>query len=268
MSRRAVGLAVIGLWLVVLGWHAGEEHFLDEAERLARGVAILAPGDTYYSVLAEGRPVGWARSSVDTLPGNEGFELETRLEMPSLSVRTESGLDSLLSLRTFRVRASGPMGDLTLDGRVTGDTLLEMISTAEGRTDTLRLPLAGPVVPPSALPLRLAASRRLTVGRSVEVDVLDPLRMEPTTVRLQVEGREVRIFADSAVRRSAEAPWVAARHDTMATWRIRQSVGPLSLVSWVGSDGRLVEARVGETIRVQRTAFELAFYPDESGGLR
>lgn len=279
MSRRAAGTLVLGVWILVLGWHAREEHFPDEAERLARGAAVLAPGDTYYSVLTRGRVVGWARSSVDTLPGDAGFRLESRMEisgatrapgdgaiLPSLSLRSESRLDPLLRLRSFSGRTSGPMGELAVRGRVVGDSVLEAIVQGRGRADTLRIAMGGPVVPPSALPLRLAASRRLTVGRSVRVDVLDPLRMEPTGVLVEVEGREVRSFVDSAARRGSAGPWVAARRDTVTAWRIRHSLGPVSLASWIGEDGRLVEARVGDALALRRTAFELAFYPDSAGG--
>lgn len=270
MTRRAVGLVVLGVWVLVLGWHLRREHFPDRAERLARGAAVLAPGDTYYAVLAGDRPVGWARSSVDTIPGEPGFRLEARLEitagagsgtLPRVSLRTESRLDSLLSLRSFAVRGSGPMGEVSVRGRMVEEGLLEAVSEGPAGPDTLRVRLEDPVVPPAALPLRLAASRRLAVGRSVRVEVFDPLRMAPATVRLDVTGRELRSFADSAVSRGPGRGWVAVRRDTVTAWEISQELGPLSLTSWIGPDGRLVEARVGETLRLQRTAFELAYYP-------
>ena len=50
------------------------------------------------------------------------------------------------------------------------------------------------------------------------------------------------------------------REDTVLAWRTIWSVGQLELDAWVDEDGRMVDGQIEGGLRVERTAFELAFF--------
>ena len=48
--RRAIGVAILVVWIAVLAWHARREYFRPMAVRLAEASANLVPAASYYSV--------------------------------------------------------------------------------------------------------------------------------------------------------------------------------------------------------------------------
>lgn len=295
MSKRtvlAVGLLVA--WAATLGWHVKREYFPDRSTLLTRGAAGIPPGPAYYRLSWEDRRLGWARVETDTLPGG-GFGLTTLLEVEagplglpgSLRAETTSRLGADLRLVRFTASASGsllsglsgsggplplggpgPPGDsagapdsLWAEGRVEGDSTLVAVLRRGGRPDTLRIATGGDLVPLGALPIRVAADPRVQPGRRVAVRLLDPRSASVRTVDLEVQEVDARIYPDSARRDSATGRWVTARRDTVRAWRLAPADGAFPITAWVDEDGRLLEARLGESLRLERTAFELAFPP-------
>lgn len=299
MSRRtmlAVGLLVA--WAGALGWHVKREYFPTRSTLLTRGAAGIPPGPAYYRLSWEDQRLGWARVETDTLPGG-GFDLATLLEMEtgplgppgSLRAETTSRLGPDLRLVRFTARASGslisglsglggaipadgsgppadPAGGtdtLSAEGRVEGDSTLVAVVRRGGRPDTLRLSTGGDLVPLGALPMRVAADPRVRPGRRVAVRLLDPRSASVRTVELEVQEAAARIYPDSARRDSATGRWVVAGRDTVRAWRLAPADGALPITAWVDEDGRLLEARLGEGLRLERTAFELSFPPLAAG---
>lgn len=274
MSRRRAAAVVLVLWAAVLGWHIKREYFRPAVELLAEAARGLPPGAAYYAVFQGDRRVGWARSQMDTLPDGAGFRVSELLDLPaaaagSIRLRSEAELDPTLALRSFSAEAEGavaaaPGGGsavVRLGGEVIGDTLLRAWSEgAEGIPDTVRLPLEGSVVPAMAWPLRAAARGDLRPAQRFRVRVFDPLTMGIRQVELRVVEVGLRSYPDSADR-GPDGRWVEARRDTLPAWRVEQELSGLRLEAWLGRDGRLLEARLPGGLRLERTAFELAFFP-------
>src|SRR5688572_15109439 len=69
MSRRGLlGIGIVLAWGVGLAAFAQRELTRTEAERLAESALRVAPGATHFAVLRDGRHVGYASSTIDTLP--------------------------------------------------------------------------------------------------------------------------------------------------------------------------------------------------------
>lgn len=299
MSKRtilAVGLLVA--WAGALGWHVKREYFPARSTLLTRAAGGIPPGPAYYRLSWDDRRLGWARSEVDTLPGG-GFDLATLLEMEagplgvsgSLRAETTARLGGDLGLERFTTRATGsllsgvselgglspapgarPSGEaaagadsLSADGRMEGDSTLVAVIRRSGRADTLRISTEGGLVPLGALPLRLAADPDIQPGRRVAVRVLDPRSASVRRVELQVQEVARRIYPDSARRDTATGNWTVAGRDTVQAWRLTPAEEGLPVTAWIDEDGRLLEARLGSALRLERTAFELAFFPADSG---
>lgn len=266
-GRAKLAVAILAIWGGTLAWHVKRQYFRPLEVMLAEAAATLPPGTAYYAVWAGEERVGWGQSRVDTLPDRGGFVVEDRLEgrLPGFGedaptfVTTRVRLGPTLALESFAVEWLGPLGPLSASGSVEGDSLLRLRVARGGPPDSTRVPLDGPVVPATSLALRLAAERSLEPGDRLRVPVFDPLTLSRRIVRLEVLERATRTFPDSAEMDSA-GRWYAARRDTVRAWLVERDVAGLPLRSWIDEDGRLLEADVGGGLRLERTAFELAFY--------
>jgi hypothetical protein len=67
-------------------------------------------------------------------------------------------------------------------------------------------------------------------------------------------------FSDSADTDSISGVWIAVRKDTVRAWRVRSGQGDAAREGWIDEDGRLVDGDIFGGLRVERTAFELAFF--------
>ncbi|MFQ5679860.1 MAG: hypothetical protein ACE5HP_10435 [Gemmatimonadota bacterium] len=267
-GRARLGLGILVLWVATLGWHVKRQYFRPLTEVIASGARMLPPGTSYYTVLRQDRQVGWAQSRVDTLPGGEGFLLEERLELrlPELGgsgaagLSTRAELGPSLSLRRFAARTAGVLGAVSVEGEVIGDSLLRARTTRDGPPDAVTAPLDGPVVLSSAVALRLAAEGSLRPGDRLRLPILDPLSLELRPVELRVIDEAIRTYPDSATTDDT-GRWLPARTDTVRAWLVEQELRGVRLRSWVDEDGRLLEARTIAGLRLERTAFELAYFP-------
>ena len=78
-SRHTIGVTVLAIWLCMVGWHVRREYFVPEAERLAMGARMLAPGAHWYVIRMGDVPIGIAQSRLDTLP--EGYLFKDEMTM-------------------------------------------------------------------------------------------------------------------------------------------------------------------------------------------
>lgn len=287
-GRRRLALGVLAVWIATLGWHVKRTYFRPVTELVAEAATTLPPGTWYYTVLRDGRPVGWAQSRLDTLPSQGGFRVTDRLTadvtLPALGdgrIRLESEMElgPTLALRSFTVRSEGLLGTLRLEGEVLGDTVLvvrdggpegdvppgtgrEGPEGADGGEAVRRVRLDGPVVPAAALPLRFVAWREVRPGRRFRLDLFDPTTLSVRSVDVEVVAHEVRSFPDSATTDST-GRWIPASRDTVDAWLLSRTLAGVQVRSWVDEDGRLLEAEAGAGLRLRRTAFELAYYGRE-----
>jgi hypothetical protein len=170
--RKVAAAGLIAVWVGVMAWQARRLYLRPETARVASASRLIPPGVAYYSVSRAGRRVGWARSSVDTLPGGTGFRLTDRIvlqlralaasaggELPSLGMGAASGgagggtgdssgpsegdagtveilseaqVGPTLALRSFHASSTGLLGGLSARGEVEGDSLL-LLQAADSR---------------------------------------------------------------------------------------------------------------------------------------
>jgi hypothetical protein len=120
-------------------------------------------------------------------------------------------------------------------------------------------------------PLRFAsdeAARRS--GRSLTLVLFDPETALAREILLRVGESELRVWADSADTDPETDEWISVREDTVRAWRIERVEGSLALQIWVDEDGRVLESEEPGGLRLERTAFELAFFsePETREGTR
>lgn len=266
--RAVAAISVLVLWAGAMAWHAKRLYLQPEAERLTAAARTIAPGVAYYAIHQHDRQIGWAESRLDTLPADGGFLVRDRmsLELDALGVpgradlRSRAMLDAALDLRRFSVRAEGLLGGVDAEGWMDGDSVLQLAVRRGGTVTTRRVPLEGRMTLATALPLRLAAEAQSRPGDRYSIRTFDPVGMRPTTRTVEIDARQVRSYPDSAVRDEASDDWEAGRRDTMLAWRVTREVAGQAVEVWIGSDGRYLEVSTGSGLRLERTAFELAYY--------
>ena len=272
-TRKTVAVLVLAVWMAVLGWHAKRLYLRPEAEVLAAAARTLPPGVSYYAVYQGDRHAGWARSEVDTLPDGDGFRLQDRMRVSlqglglpgGAELRSRAELGPALGLRSFRVEASGLLGGLTAEGEVSRDSVLSFRVVRGGDTTRRSVRLDGPVVPSTALPLRVAVEGDSEAGDRYRIQTFDPLQLSYRTQEVRVLERKVLTVPDSATRHPSTGAWVVARHDTVTAWRVAREMAGVELESWIDEDGRYVEVSTGAGLRLERTAFELAYFGSDAG---
>jgi hypothetical protein len=281
-KRKIVGLAVVAVWVVTLGWYAARLYLEPEAEQLAAAARTLPPGVAYYAVYQGDRHTGWAQTQIDTLPSGSGFVVNDRIQVDLSGVGDGMGLEGLSEVRTrarlgpalgleeFSLETNGILGGLSARGRVTGDTLLEIDVDRGGETTSHSVRLDGSVMLGTTLPLRIAAEGGSAVGDRYQVATLDPVSMQVQRRSVEILERDIRTFPDSMERHPETREWTVVGRDTVLAWRVRRELGGTSVEAWVDEDGRYLELTTGIGLRLERTSFELAYYgsgiPSRQGG--
>jgi hypothetical protein len=223
----------------------------------------------YYFVDADSNPAGWASIEVDTLPGRTGFRIREQYDvrLPGLGeaghveTRGETWLNvraELDSLTRTLVRGADTN---RIRAVVRADSL-----TWEDSGDSWTRPLVEgvPLQTTASWPLRFAAGGGASEGTLRRVTLLDPVSGGIRDVDFAVMEQDSRTFADSADTDPDTGEWFVAGTDSVSAWRLEGGSG--SGVTWVDQDGRILEAALSGSLRLRRTAFELAFFREGEGG--
>jgi len=270
MSKRAgYVVAILLVWGTSMGWHVKRLYFRPVAELLAEAARTIPPGTAYYAVFRGERQIGWAQMDVDTLPGASGFTVNDRLVLeepllPGLEpmrFQVSATLGPTFTLQNFQVDAEGVPGIRQVQGEVHGDTTLELSLRGDGPSRRQTIRLTDPIVVAAAWPLRFAAEREIKPGAEFELPVYDPLTGSHRTMHLTVLEQRTRTFPDSVT--AEDGRWITAREDTVEAWHVEHDLSGIKLRSWVDEDGRLLEAHAPGEIRLERTAFEYAYFGQE-----
>lgn len=265
MTRRAVlGLLVLVLWAGMVAWHVRREYFQPELTRLVEATATLDPGTSFYTLLMEGQAIGIASSRLDTIP--EGFFLEDmmNLELQRMGqggravAQTEVVLSRALAMRSFDFSLEGETGAFRAEGTVEGDSLLRVLVDAGAGSEELTFRIGEAPLFSAALPIRIAKGGLLQVGRTHRFSVFDPSTVSTRTVEVEILEEDTLIFPDSAVRNEETGRWVAAEHQPVSAWRIRESYGGVTVESWIDEDGRVLRSSSPMGFSLEKTPFELA----------
>lgn len=263
-GRRVVPLAILAVWVVVVGIHVRREYFPPLADRIEVGARAIAPGALFFAVKMDGRSIGMAMSMLDTVPSGFVLEDQLTLDVPALgtvqraTARTRLTLTPGLELDGFTFDLDSEAGRYRVRGSAVGDTLLEIEVGAGGDAHRSTQPHESGVVLPAALPLRIAAAGQLVVGREIRARVFDPSSLAGRDVVMRVAERDTLIVPDTAIHDPVTKRWSVGSLDTIPVWRLEERYGTVTVSSWVDEDGRLVRAESPLGFVVERTAYELA----------
>ena len=265
LNRKLVGTLVILLWAGAIGLLVRREYFQTSTVRLAEAARTVGPTASYYTIAMGGGPIGYATSTVDTLPDEirVGDELMVDIEALGSIQRTQMVTEVHLSrgmrLRTFDATVTSPAGEFHATGTVEGDSVLVLeIVTGTNRPQQTRVKLDHPIVLPSLLSLELALGHRLKVGQTYTVRMFDPMLLQEQPVEVRILAESTLVVPDSAKLDSTSQQWVPARFDTLKAWKVQQQYGGVGITSWVDEQGRVVSETSPIGFRMQRTAFEIA----------
>lgn len=264
ISRRALGTAILIVWVAVIGMHVRREYFKPLAMRLEIGARSLAPGSYYYVVRMQGQVIGVARSRFDTLATGYRFEDQVVIDVPALDTvhralaHTRIDFGKGLDLQNFNFQLTSEIGRFAVQGVMRADSQLDIRVNAGGKTQRNTFPTSKALMLDAAVPLRVAAAGGFTVGRTYASRVFDPSTLSEREVQLRVLEHDTLIVPDSARWDVATARFLATSHDTIPVWRIEQQFGSIAVSNWVDEDGHLVKAESPLGFTLERTAYELA----------
>ena len=219
MRRRITGVAIILVWIGMVGWKARDEYFQPELARLAEAAAMsLAPGINFYSLTMGDRTIGQATSRLDTLPDRSGFELEDfmNLELPALGqtgaavARTRVRLSPALVMEEFSFTLDSEVGRFEASGHLRPDTTLEVRIVSAGSEQNLSCRLPQPPIMSNVVPIRVAMGEGLEVGETVRLPVFDPTSLSTRTVEVEILEHDTLFVTDSAAP-DGRGRWAPAR---------------------------------------------------------
>ncbi len=265
MGRRALAVGILAAWVAVLAWHVRREYFRPLAVRLAEASANLVPVASFYTITLGDAPIGYAASRIDTVPSGFLLEDDLRLRVKALgsdapaSARTRVKLGNRLDLEDFEFSLRSDFGEFRVEGRMSGDSLLEVRIDSGGDEQRLAVPTDGPILLPQVLPLHFALGEEPEPGTTYTYEVFDPSVLERQRVTMEVVGRDTLIYPDSVDYDAASSDWIIQRLDTVETWHVKQGFGGIELDSWLDADGQVVKATTPLGYSIERTAFEIAW---------
>jgi hypothetical protein len=266
MRRRSAAVAILAAWLAVAGWMVKREYFRPRSEILAAAALNVGPGATYYRVELAGQQIGFASSTLDTLPDTLRVLDQMQLMIPAMGTvqridtRTAANLTRTLRLRTFTATLRGDDIRFGVEGTVEGDSLLTVTIESADSRQTLSVPLDEPVMLPAAMPLHLTFGGEMAVGRSYRLRTFDPLQLTHRDVDVTVLAESTFVVPDSAAYSEEQDIWIPARWDTLHAWRVSQDLGGMRVEAWIDDLGQIVRASTPMGFTMERTAFEIAYH--------
>lgn len=273
MSRRGLAaVAILILWVAGLGFLVRRELFQPDTERFAELGLRVTPGATYYAVMREGRHIGFASSTIDTT--ETGIQVVDYLvaDLPidgrthRASARTRVRLSRAMRLRDFHVQLEAEQGPVTASGEMEGDSVITVVVQTDpaAPSDTQRVPVQGPVLLPTMIPLAVALAERPAVGETHAIPVFDPVARAPRTASVRIAAESLFVVYDSATYDPSSARWEGVLPDTVRAWQLANDDGG-ALDGWVDAQGRLVRGTQLGLLTLERMPYELAFENWQNG---
>lgn len=265
MSRRGAAVLIVVMWVVGLGLLVRRDYFRPDAERLAEAALRINPGVVYYTVLQGSTQIGFASSSIDTMPNriiSDDYltaDIQAGGSAHRATARTNVRLTRALKVMDFDFSLETDGGLVSARGDVVGDSVLQLaIASGDTPADTQRVALKGPIFLPALVPLTVMLGQKPKVGKSFTFAVFDPASMGPRNVKVSIQAESLFTVDDSASFDSTSMKWVTALRDTVRAWRLVAGDGR-AFSGWVDAFGRVVEAEQPGNLIMRRTAYELAF---------
>ena len=264
MTRRGWAVAILGAWVVSLGWLVRRELGQTPTMRLAEAALSVAPGAAFYRLDLGGQQVGLSSVTIDT--AETGLAVTDALALDVVALGTvhrtraisRSRVNRALRLQSVDAQFTSDLGRYAAHAVVSGDTLLTVTLGWGAVLATTHVPLTRSIVLPSLLPLRLAFGGELKPGRAYTVSVFDPLLFTERTVTVRVGAESTLVVSDSATYDSTAMAWVPATFDTVRAFGIEQEAGGMRTRAWIDAQGRVVRSESPVAFTTERSVFEIA----------
>ncbi|MGQ0641651.1 MAG: hypothetical protein ACT4P6_12955 [Gemmatimonadaceae bacterium] len=267
MTRRGVlAIGIVLAWVLGIAAFTRRELARNDSERLAESALRVAPGATYFAVLRDGKHIGYASTTIDTLPARIQVtdylvsDVQSGDSLRRHTMRTRVRLTRGLMLREFLVQQTTDSTPLLMRGRVLNDSVLDFVvrsaTGSRGRTiDSVRTLIQGHITAVPLIPVVTMLGGPSKVGRSAPLTTFDPTSgaLRQTVIRLAAES--LFVVSDSAMYDGSAAKWRSVHNDSVRAWRLDGVAGAL----WADALGRPVRHERPDGIVLQRTAYELAF---------
>jgi len=191
------GIAVVSLWLVMVGLLVKKVHFKAEGTGVdSKHVAgaIDSPQRDWKEIYLKDKKVGYTVSLIK--PFDDGYlvqeEVFLRLNLMGLAsgvyTATQCQVDDNFLLKTFNFSMSSGVVRFNLTGRVEGDELV--LQSARGKDKrTQRIKLSAPPMMGSCMGYFLK-SRKIRVGEEFKVPIFDPSTTAQKEAVVKVVARE------------------------------------------------------------------------------
>jgi transglutaminase-like putative cysteine protease len=259
-----VGGAIIVAWLAGLALLIRREYFRPQTERLAEAASRVAPGVVYYGVMQGNQQIGFASSTIDTATSSISVHDYFVADIPvggkarRSAARINVTLTRAMRMTDFNLELLTESAPLTATGHVIGDSLLELvIASGKAKPDVQHVPLTGPILLPTTVPLALALSEPPKVGKHYEMPVFNPASMAANDVSFEVQAESSFVVDDSASYDSTAKRWRGIRPTPIRAWQIGTK-SAAGFNGWIDEQGRIVETtQLGFVLR--RLPYEVAF---------
>lgn len=270
MNARGVwAIGILAAWGAGVAAYAQRELSRSPREKLAEAAARIAPGATYFAVERDGRHVGFASSTIDTIPAGLQMtdylvaDLPDRGALQRTTAQSVVRLSRGLALRDFVITAGNDSSTVRMTGRTVGDTLLEYSVDAPGartgaRTSARRVQLAGPLLLPTLAPLAIALGDPPEAGDRHALELFDPSARAPQTLPVAVRAESLFVVVDSAAYDSSTRRWLGAHADTVRGFHVVASDSGV-FDMWIDELGRMIAIKAPGGLSLRRTAYEVAF---------
>jgi transglutaminase-like putative cysteine protease len=265
MPRRAmVGGAIIVAWLAGLALLVKREYFRPQTERLAEAASRVAPGVVYYGVMQGNQQIGFASSTIDTTTTTIAIHDYYVADIPvggkarHSAARMNVTLTRGMRMTDFDLELLSESAPIVATGHISGDSLLILsIASGKAKPDTQRVPISGPMLLPTTVPLALALSETPKVGKHYQMPVFDPASMAANVVSFDVQAESSFVVNDSAAFDSTTKRWHGTRPSPLRAWQINAK-STAGFNGWIDEQGRIVETtQLGFVLR--RLPYEVAF---------
>jgi len=261
-GRALAAIAIVAVWVAGLGMLVRREYFRPHIDRLAEAALRVTPGAVFFAVMQGDKQVGFASSTLDTTTA--GIEQKDYLvadiplggKVHRAEARTNVVLSRTLRVKTFEVEIEADQAPVRIKGEIVGDTVLRYAVAPD--TNTMQdVPLGGPVLLPTLVPLAVALEDKPKVGKSYVLPLFDAASLAPKDVRLHIQAESLFVVNDSSVFDSTTGLWKGVLPDTVRAWQIVSENGN-GIGGWVDEQGRIV-ATTQLGFRLQRMPYEVAF---------
>ncbi|MEO6444773.1 MAG: transglutaminase-like domain-containing protein [Gemmatimonadaceae bacterium] len=263
--RSVVAVGVLIAWAAGLAALAHAERTRSPRQKLAEVALRVAPGASFFAVEHAGVHVGFASSTIDTVPGGlqvtDYFvaDVAERDTMRRIGAQSVVRFTRTLALRDFRLSFDTGERRQAVHGWTVGDSLLAFVVERPGRpADTTRISLGGPLLMPTLVPTVVALGDPPATGGRTTVSVFDPFTLTTRDLHVNVRAESTFVLLDSAAFDPDGGRWRGAHFERVKGWHI-VAEDPSALDSWVDEAGRVIRVQTPSGFTLRRTAYELGF---------